>query len=373
MNPKLAIVAEAAQAAAKSSVITEGEERPRADWSFVCPTSLANLEIPPRAFVVDGWLAAATVTINFGDGGVGKTLLAQQLMTSCATGLPWCGLAVTRCSSLALFCEDDDDELHRRQDAINLAYGIGFDELADMTWTSGVGHDNTLAEFDGDGRLVLTSAFLTFQKQAVATGAKLLVVDTAADTFGGNENTRREVRQFVGHALGKLAKETGAAVLLNAHPSRTGLSATGDLDGGSTAWSNTARSRWSLSRPKAESDEQADTNERILTRRKANYASVGDTIKLRWQNGCLVPSGAPTGLSALAGQSDADNTFLTLLDRCEASSIRVAHGKHQQQLCAQGVCARPDRKGHNRKAFEARNAPPAHRRQDQADCLRPEG
>ena len=352
MNPKLAIVAEAAQAAAKSTVITESDETPRTDWSFVCPTSLANLDVPPRHFIVDGWLAAATVTINFGDGGVGKTLLAQQLMTSCATGLPWCGLAVTRCPSLALFCEDDDDELHRRQDAINLAYGIGFDELTDMTWTSGVGHDNTLAEFDGDGRLVLTSAFLTFQKQAVATGAKLLVVDTAADTFGGNENTRREVRQFVGHALGKLAKETGAAVLLNAHPSRTGLSATGDLDGGSTAWSNTARSRWSLSRPKAEGDEQTDTNERILTRRKANYASVGDTIKLRWQNGCLVPSGAPTGLSALAGQSDADNTFLALLDRCEASSIRVAHGNNCTNYAPKVFAQRADRAGHNKRAFE---------------------
>ena len=328
------------------------KQEPSAVWSFICPTSLDRKPVPERQFIVDGWLAAATVTINYGDGGVGKTLLAQQLMTSCATGLPWCGLAVTRCPSLALFCEDDEDELHRRQHAINLAYGIDFDQLADMTWVSGVGHDNTLAEFDGDGRLMKTSALLTFEKQAKATGAKLLVIDTAADTFGGNEIIRRQVRQFVGHALGGLAKDTGAAVLLNAHPSRTGMSKDGDMDGGSTAWSNTARSRWSLARPKAEGDDQADTNERILTRRKANYASIGDTIKLRWQSGVLMPSGGLTGLPALAGQADADCTFLTLLDRCEGSSIRVAHGKTSGNYAPKVFAARPDRNGHNRKAFE---------------------
>ncbi len=323
-------------------------------WGFTCPTSLYRLPIPPRKFIVDQWLAAGTVTINYGDGGVGKTLLAQQLMTSCAAGLAWCGLAINRCRSLALFCEDDEDELHRRQDAINLAYGIDFNELQDMHWASGVGFDNTLVSFDLDGNMVLTSAFTALRDQAMAEPrVGLIVVDTAADTFGGNEILRRQVRQFVGHALGKLAKDTGAAVLLNAHPSRSGMSATGDLDGGSTAWSNTARSRWSLARPKADGDEQADTNERVLTRRKANYASIGDTIKLRWQNGVLVPISAAAGLTAMVQQSDAEAVFLTLLARCTAEGRPVSDSRNAGNSAAKLFASRSDRQGHTRRDFDS--------------------
>jgi putative DNA primase/helicase len=65
----------------------------------------------------------------------------------------------------------------------------------------------------------LTRAALDFQ-------ATLVVVDTAADTFGGNENDRNQVRQYIGAGLNRLAQSldggNGGAVLLNAHPSRRG-------------------------------------------------------------------------------------------------------------------------------------------------------
>ena len=273
-------------------------------------------------------------------------------MTSAATGLPWCGLAVQRCRSIGLFCEDDADELHRRQDAINAAYAIRYTELADMLITSGVGHDNTLCTFDADGVLMETPAYTAFAKQAADFEAELIVIDTAADTFGGNEILRRQVRQFIGQALGKMAHKTGAAVVLNAHPSRAGMSKDGDMDGGSTAWSNTARSRWSLARPKADDGETADTDARVLTRRKANYASVGDTIKLRWQRGVLVPEDAPHGLNARCADQHADEAFLTLLARHNASGVRVGHSKHGANWAPKVFGKAPDRNGFRSADFE---------------------
>jgi RecA-family ATPase len=335
-----------------SPIILEQDQDQAEGWVFTCPTTLAHKDVPPRQWIVQDWLAAATVTINYGDGGVGKTLLAQQLMVSACTRKPWCGLAVEQCPSIALFCEDDEDELHRRQDAINHAYGVEFEDLAAMQWISGVGHDNTLATFDADGFLVRTNAFETLSKRAKEIGAKLIVIDTAADTFGGNEILRRQVRQFVGACLGKLAKETGAAVLLNAHPSRSGLSKDGDQDGGSTGWSNTARARWSLSRPKPDGDEQADANARILTRRKSNYASIGDTIKLRWDRGVLVPSSASTGLAAMAGEADADTVFLALLTRLSAEGRPVSVSCRAGNFAPKEFAACPDRCGHTRRDFE---------------------
>jgi RecA-family ATPase len=337
--------------AAQSKLIVE-KEPTKPGWTFTSPTTLQDVVVPERRFVVHGWAPYASVTVFYGDGGVGKTLLTQQLMTSATVGHAWCGLAVDRCNSLALFCEDDEDELHRRQHAINRAYGVEFSDLDGMEWISGVGEDNTLVTFDIDGIARPTAGFGVLLNRAIETKPGLIIIDTAADTFGGNEILRRQVRQYVGHILGKLARDTGAAVVLNAHPSRTGMSATGDMDGGSTAWSNTARTRWSLARPKVDGDEQPDTNERILTRRKANYASIGDTIKLRWQNGVLVPTDAPTGLAALAGRQDAETTFLALLARCDAENRPVSDSRNAGNAAPKLFALRPDRQGYTRRDFE---------------------
>ena len=82
-----------------------------------------------------------------------------------------------------------------------------------------------------------------------------------------------------------MAMRCEAALLLLAHPSRTGL-ATGALDGGSTAWHNSVRSRWTLA-PEAADDGGTSTG-LILTRAKSNYAAGDDpTIRLQWARGTL--------------------------------------------------------------------------------------
>ena len=86
----------------------------------------------------------------------------------------------------------------------------------------------------------------SFHRQVVQAAqdleVKLVIIDTAADTFGGSENDRNQVRQYVQRALGQIALKTGGAVVCCAHPSREGLKS-GEGDGGSTGWSNAFRSR----------------------------------------------------------------------------------------------------------------------------------
>ena len=318
---------------------------------FIEPHKLQGIPITPREWIVPDWLPCGSATLLFGDGGTGKTLLAQQLMTSCATGRPWIGLGVTRCRSLAVFCEDDEAELQRRQDRINQALGIDFDDLDDMVWASGVGGDNALMRFHADGRPQRTPRWSELRDAAIAHQARLVVIDTAADSFSGNENDRAQVRSFMG-CMNALAQEIAGAVLVNAHPSRTGLSATGDMDGGSTAWSNTARSRWSLARPKSDGDDQADVDERVLCRRKANYASIGDTERLRWTGGVLVPVTRLSGFSAMARQADADTVFLSLLAKVTAEGRDVSDSRNAGNAAPRIFAARPDRQGFSKRDFE---------------------
>lgn len=256
------------------------------------PFSAASLvgEPPPREWLVPNWLPRGTVTALYGDGGVGKTLLAQQLANCLATGGDFMGLAVPKGRALGVFCEDDKDELWRRQNAIERASGITLRaQVSDLFLWPRVGHDNVLVNFDMTG-LAKAGAFLEKLRARVAEmRPDLLILDTAADLFGGNENNRTQVNQFVKHVLGGFVVDFGCTVLLLAHPSMSGLSS-GSGAGGSTAWNNAVRSRWYLSRPETGLQDQ-----RVLTRKKANYAASGDDQKIEmvWENGALTTQPGP--------------------------------------------------------------------------------
>lgn len=324
---------------------------PAPPLAFTDPTTLHGLPIPERLWIVPGWLPAAAVTLHYAGGGEGKTLLAQQLMTSTATGTPWLGLEVRRCRSMGLFCEDDAEEMHRRQDAICRSYGLELRDLANMRWSCPVGDDNTLLRFEADGTPVMTDRFADFVAQAKVFLPELVVLDVAADLFGGNENVRQQVSSFLKFCLGGLARDLGAAVLLNAHPSRAGISS-GDMDGGSTGWNGGARSRWALVTPREEG-EPVDETARVLTKRKANYSTRGDEIRLRFREGVLERDGGlGSGMVASLDRRNCEAVFLDLLARLATTGLRASASRNAGNYAPRLFSERSDRKGFTRRDFE---------------------
>ena len=321
-SPKLA--AEFAEAAAtfgrgaKSATALDVIERCRqaallkTEPHVVCPTIFVGTDPPPRRWIVRDWIPYGVVTGLYGDGGVGKSLLAQQLQTGTALGTTWIGMEADQIVSLGLYCEDDTDELWRRQCGINVDYGSDFDALGLMHWLPRLGEDNILMAFSSRGVGQLTPFHGQVLAKSLDLKVRLVIIDTAADTFGGNENDRGQVRQFVQHALGYMARKIGGAVLCLAHPSRAGL-ASGDGDSGSTGWSNAFRSRLYMREPKAEEGDPKDPDARILERKKANFASRGDQIRLRWRNGVIISEGADAPGMTSMGKLDASDVFLELL------------------------------------------------------------
>lgn len=287
--------------------------------------ALHGKPVPEREWLVGDWIPWGHVTAMYGDGGTGKSLLAQQLMTATALGGEFLGIPVRQCRVLGLFCEDDEDELHRRQESINRAMDCGYPDLDGMQWISRVSAENLLMTFGADGLGEITPFFAQLVQCAKDFGAQLVVVDTAADTFGGNENARPQVRQYLGAGLTRLAREINGCVVLTAHPSVTGL--TGSGAGGSTAWSNSVRSRLYLSRPAAEEDDTPDDDLRILSRKKSNYARVGDELRLRFQDGAFVAEAVvgPTegGLFGRLRREEADRAFLAALALLAERGVRV--------------------------------------------------
>lgn len=56
---------------------------------IINPAQLVGKKVPPREWLVDGMIPHGKVTLLSGDGGLGKSLLMQQLMTAAATGQDW--------------------------------------------------------------------------------------------------------------------------------------------------------------------------------------------------------------------------------------------------------------------------------------------
>lgn len=311
-------------------------------------SALEGVPIPERRWLVPDWIPQGQVTLLGGDGGVGKSLLAQQLMTSLALGRDWLGLPVMPRKVFGLFCEDDEDELHRRQALINQHYECAFADLEmNMSWISMIGVGAELADFSQYEAPNPSSSFHRLVATATNFGAGLVVVDSLHDVFTGNENNRSHARWFI-RLLQDLAQGIDGAVLLTAHPSMSGRSS-GSGESGSTAWNNAVRARLYLDRPSGEV--AADESERILTRKKSNYARAGESLTLNWRDGVLVANPPPEGVLAGMQGRNAERVFMAQLKATTEQGRHVSEstnsGNYAPRLFAKG----PDREGFNKVDF----------------------
>jgi RecA-family ATPase len=280
-----------------------------------CAADLHGLDRPARRWIVSDWIPEGATTLLGGDGGAGKSLIGIQLAAAVATGNPWLGLPTVQGPALALCAEDDRDELHRRLLDVASARGHGLDALDDLHLIAAAGFDATLfTARDGDAVGAVTARWREIEAHAERIAPKLILLDTAADLFGGNEISRRQTRQFIA-ALNGLAMSLRCGIVLLSHPSVDAMK-NGRGYSGSTAWNASVRSRLLLARPpKAGKDApEVDPSERILTVEKSNYAGIGATVRLRWESGAFVPVGTPGAFDKIAAESEAEAELLAAVD-----------------------------------------------------------
>lgn len=311
------------------------------------PNGWIGKDVPERLWVVEGLIPTGSVTMISGDGGLGKSLLAAQLQIASALGVPWLGRETANVRSVALYCEDDDDELHRRMRDIVEHYGTDLSDarLADAMFLSRVGAENSMVDFKtafdrdtGERKSLweVSETYLDVLDWARQTHAQLLILDSLHDFFHGNENDRAQTRYFV-NQLRVIAQEIEGAVVVLSHPSVAGL-ASGSGASGSTAWNNAMRSRLYLTRPKdAGDDEPTDQDLRVLKTMKANYGQIGGEIKLRWDRGVfLVESDAPGGMVSSIEKRNIEYAFLAglriLQEQTRGNSDKSRAGNYAPRL-----------------------------------------
>lgn len=201
---------------------------------------IAREPIPPRDWAVPDRIPATNVTLLSGEGAVGKSLPLLQLSAATVLGRDWIGTLPTQGPVLYINCEDDDDEICRRLEGIAQHYNVSRQDMqADLHVLSFAGRSSVLAIADRKEQLHPTPLFQQLTHDAQQIGPRLIVVDTVADTFAGQENNRAQTRQFVTMMRG-LCLSANAAVILASHPSLTGINSGSGLSG-STAWHNSVR------------------------------------------------------------------------------------------------------------------------------------
>jgi hypothetical protein len=239
-------------------IVPAGEDLP-----IISAATFAGKPVPERDWSVPGLVPGKAVTLLSGDGGVGKSTLIAQLAVMAPVGGTWIGTQPKRGPVVFVSAEDSLDENHRRLADIAASQGIELADLSDLHIVPLAGRDAVMgAPHVKGGRLVDTAVWRGLVRIVKRVKPVLVILDTLADVFGGNEIVRAEARQFISQLSG-LAIDNDLAVILLAHPSLTGINS-GTGTSGSTAWSNSVRSRLYFNRAKDQYGEELDPTARVL-------------------------------------------------------------------------------------------------------------
>jgi RecA-family ATPase len=273
--------------------------------------ALRGRTAPIREFILPKWIPARSVTLLHGFGGVGKSLLAQQIGTAAILRCEFLGGVADACPVLAWWGEDDRDEIWRRQENINAAFGItdiGSLE-GKLIWRPCPGDDITMFTAANESDFKTTARFAVFREQVMDLRVQLAILDSAAQIAGIPENNRPLVTRCL-QSLTQVCLDGSLAIVLIGHNNREG-----DFSG-TTAWENRSRSRAHMRRVKEE-----DGSETIqLARPKANYAELESGVALEWHQGayrCTDVRFETMGdrLDRQCREREIDQAFLAALDQ----------------------------------------------------------
>ena len=277
----------------------------------VSAASFAGKTAPPRPWHVPAVIPSRQVTLLTGDGGVGKSIVAMMLGVSTAAMLQWLGMTPTHGAVLYLSAEDDLDEIHRRLEAISANYGVNLADLANFHLIALAGKDAVLAAPSKAGVIAATTVFRGLVSAVKQIKPRLVIIDTSADVYAGNEINRSEVRQFIGLLRGvAIDEDSRRPAARSPEPRRHGERKRLErIDGMEQLRPLAPLARQAQGRQ----GEEIAADLRFLIAKRSNYGPADLKFRLRWQRGCFAIDGR--------GREDFDKAVDEA--RCEAMFVNV--------------------------------------------------
>jgi len=278
-------------APAFTALLQSQESQPAASIeAYEPPVLLRDLmaaSYPPTQWVWDQFVLKNEVNLLFGDGGVGKSLLALHLAIAAAAGRPLFGSTALQTPVLALFAEDGPAQVQQRATSILIEFGLDArPDLPFKLWCQPRG-ETALAQIDDNGTVKELPRLHALRAELAACGVPALVVlDSLADLFALNESLRLPVNAALKQVLGGLCRDFGATVLVLAHPSKASMQ-DGSHYSGSTAFNNAVRQRLTLEIGEREPGQYTEgPPPRVLKVAKSNYGAAAE--KRLWYYGATI-------------------------------------------------------------------------------------
>jgi hypothetical protein len=304
-----------------------GEAAPRPVRRPMRWSELEEHSPPERTWQISHWLTSGP-TLLAGVGGVGKTIIAQTIGTALALGRSFLDQIRAPAKVLMWACEDDHDELWRRQSAICKHFDVPMSALeGKFIVEPRLGLENTLFDLVyGAPNWTPLRAELT--EQVADYGANVLFLDNIGQLYGGKENDRHHVTAFL-NGLAGLGRDL--AVIIMGHPAKTAESEFS----GSSAWENAVRMRWYMGyrlpdQKPQEGEAEEDPSVRYLAKRKANYSDK-DFRKLAFRDGLFVPDVpamySPAMMSPAERLEAVSGCVLYALQKMATAGIRTTDGR----------------------------------------------
>ena len=263
------------------------------------PTPWDEIQEIKREWLIPDWLPANTVTMFTGQGGAGKSWLTLQVaceIASHAAPGAWgkANYEIPKQTEyddstdndpkhivLATY-EDEPAEIKRRLNVLCFSFDWIKSErktiethlhIIDMRGVGSVWGPGLEKHISVTGELLRSGEAL--RKVCEDKNARLLILDPLSGAFGGNENDRTAVYDFVSsfRGWGDAAK---CAMLVIGHLPKT----QGAGFSGSTAWEASARAMWLLGAKADEGNDSEDTTYYALQHTKSNYAVKQEDILL---------------------------------------------------------------------------------------------
>lgn len=286
--------------------------------------------IPPRPWIVPGWLLEKQVAMLIAPPGVGKSTITLHQAIAVATGTPWGGWTVDRPGNVLLInVEDDPDEMMRRTAAALDTMGIDQSAIEGKLFIHDCDREFLITKAVDNSKEIIWSPLVDQLQETIRRhDIRLTIVDPFAETYNGQENDNNEMKRAA-TGFRHIARQTDSAVCLVHHTSKAGSGAHGDMyssRGGSASVGvvRTAATLFPMTKDDAAKFGMPEKDTRLYVRwddAKSNQSLIGGEPRWFKKTSVVIPNGH--GLAA--GDSVGSLVEWSPPDVFETISIEVAN------------------------------------------------
>ena len=263
----------------KNDVLGEATDEDKKRFPFKSMHELSLTPPPPREALIENFMAHGKyLTLIYGAGGSGKSLLVMQMLRELSRRRTFLGLkpggACRHLNGALISLEEPREDVQFRfhKQSTRIVDAVMDTGAEEPVWCDLRGEDVEICRVEKGGVIVPGRGLESLIRVIRSAKSKVVVIDSLSRIFNGNENDRAAVTAF-GRVMDKLVEATGCHVILLAHTNKAG-----DFSG-SSAWAAICRQMFVITSEKIDGHTIY-----TMTAEKTNEGERGAFVRYRFDD-----------------------------------------------------------------------------------------